>query len=132
MKIFRWENFDSRVWQILTNLWTFATMGFFVVNFFSGDRYSTSSTAIAIIYTAILGIYASAKEFDRWQNSHSGKRLGELFVVLWTALMLFFIITATISYGKYRIPSEFSATYIAVLSIFALTQKSKHMHKKRG
>lgn len=115
----------------MTNLWTFTTMGFFVLNFFSGDRYSASSTAIAIIYTAILGIYASAKEFDRWQNSHLGKRLGELFIILWTALMVFFFITTVLSHDKYKIPSEFSATYIAVLSIFVLTQKSKHLHENK-
>lgn len=131
MKIFQWEKLNEKTWKILTNLWTFAAMGIFTVDFFSEKDYGNLSTAVAIIYTAILGIYVGTKEFDRWQNSHSAKRFGELFIILWTVLIFFFIITSALTEGKYKIPSEFSATYIAILSIFAITQKSKYIHEKR-
>jgi MFS-type transporter involved in bile tolerance (Atg22 family) len=131
MKIFQWENPSDRIWRQLTNLWTFVAMGFFLFDFFTGDKYSGYAAAVSIIYITILGIYVGTKEFDRWQDSHHSKRRGEFFIIIWTVIILFFIITAIISDGKYRMPSEFTATYIALLSIFALTQRSKFLHNKK-
>lgn len=101
-------------------------------DFWTNDKYSGYAAAVSIIYISILGIYVGTKEFDRWQNSHLSKRKGELFVILWTVLIFFFIITAIVSGGKYKMPSEFTATYIALLSIFALTQRSKFLHNKKA
>lgn len=106
-------------------------MGFFLFDFFTEDKYSGYAAAVSIIYITILGIYAGTKEFDRWQNSHHSKRRGEWFIIFWTMIIIFFIVTAIVSGGKYRIPSEFTATYIALLSIFALTQRSKFLHNKK-
>jgi MFS-type transporter involved in bile tolerance (Atg22 family) len=131
MKLFQWENPSDRIWRQLTNLWTFAAMGFFLFDFFMGDKYSGYAAAVSIIYITILGIYVGTKEFDRWQDSHHSKRHGEFFIIIWTVIILFFIIIAIISGGKYRMPSEFTATYIALLSIFALTQRSKFLHNKK-
>ncbi|MFZ5364547.1 MAG: hypothetical protein ACOZAG_03650 [Patescibacteria group bacterium] len=125
------EKSNDRIWRQLTNLWTFATMGFFLFDFFSGDQYSGFTAAVSIIYITILGIYVGTKEFDRWQDSHHGKRKGETFIIVWTFIILLFIITAIASGGKYRMPSEFTATYIALLSIFALTQRSKFLHNQK-
>ena len=106
-------------------------MGFFMFDFFTNDKYGGYAAAISIIYIAILGIYVGTKEFDRWQEKHHSKRKGEMFIFVWTFIIIFFIITAIASGGKYRMPSEFTATYIALLSIFALTQRSKFLHNKR-
>lgn len=125
------EQPNDRIWRQLSNLWTFAAMGFFLFDFFTGDRYSGFAAAVSIIYITVLGIYVGTKEFDRWQNSHHSKRHGEFFIIFWTALTIFFIITAIFSGGKYRMPSEFTATYIALLSIFALTQRSKFLHNQK-
>jgi len=125
------EKSNDRIWRQLSNLWTFAAMGFFLFDFFTGDQYSGYAAAISIIYIAILGIYVGTKEFERWQNSHHSKRRGEWFIIVWTAIIIFFIVTAIISGGKYRMPSEFTATYIALLSIFALTQRSKFLHNRK-
>lgn len=125
------EQSNDKIWRQLTNLWTFAAMGFFLFDFFTGDQYSGYSAAMSIIYITILGIYVGTKEFDRWQEKHHSKRHGELFIIFWTAMTFFFIITAIISNGKYRMPSEFTATYIALLSIFALTQRSKFLHNQK-
>lgn len=126
------EKSNDKIWRQLSNLWTFAAMGFFLFDFFAGDRYSGLAAAVSIIYITILGIYVGTKEFDRWQEQHHSKRKGELFIIIWTILIFFFIITALFSNGKYRMPSEFTATYIALLSIFALTQRSKFLHNKRS
>lgn len=125
------EKSNDKIWRQLSNLWTFAAMGFFMFDFFTLDKFSGYAAAVSIIYISILGIYAGTKEFDRWQDSHFSKRKGEFFVILWTILILFFIITAIVSGGKYKMPSEFTATYIALLSIFALTQRSKFLHNQK-
>ncbi len=125
------EKLNGRFWKHLSNLWTFVAIGFFLFDFFTIDKYNSYAAAISIIYITILGIYVGTKEFDRWQNSHHSKRKGELFVILWTVLILFFVIMAIASEGKYKIPSEFTATYIALLSVFALTQRSKFLHNKK-
>jgi hypothetical protein len=125
------EKSNDKIWRQLSNLWTFAAMGFFMFDFFTLDKYSGYAAAVSIIYISILGLYAGTKEFDRWQDSHFPKRKGEFFVILWTVLIFFFIITAIVSGGKYKMPSEFTATYIALLSIFALTQRSKFLHNQK-
>jgi uncharacterized membrane protein len=130
--MFNFQSLNQKTWKVLTNIWSFIAMAFFTLDFFSkSDNYGNISMTVAIIYTAILGIYVGTKEYDRWQNSHDSKRLGELFIVFWTILIFFFLIMSTLSGGKYKIPSELSATYIAVLSIFAITQKSKQMHEEK-
>ena len=125
------EQSNDKIWRQLTNLWTFAAMGFFLFDFFTGDQYSGFAAAMSIIYITVLGIYVGTKEFDRWQEKHHSKRKGELFIIFWTVMIFFFIITAIASGGKYRMPSEFTATYIALLSIFALTQRSKFLHNQK-
>ena len=125
------ENFNDKIWRALTNIWTFAAIGFFIFDFFTGDKYSTASSAISIIYIAILGIYTGTKEFDRWQNAHKSKRRGEIFVFVWTGITIFFFAAIPFSGEKYKMPSEYIAAYIALLSIFALSQRSKFLHNRK-
>jgi hypothetical protein len=131
MNLPQMEKTNDRIWRQLSNLWTFGAMGFFLFDFFTGDRYSGFAAAVSIIYITILGIYVGTKEFDRWQEKHHSKRKGETFIFIWTFIIIFFIVTAIASGGKYRMPSEFTATYIALLSIFALTQRSKFLHNQK-
>lgn len=78
-----------------------------------------------MIYLGILGIYAGEKEYTRWKKKFESDHIGEIFVIIWTIAMIFFVITATLSRGMYRLPSEFAVVYTSVVGIFAITARSK-------
>ncbi|MFH1667753.1 MAG: hypothetical protein ABH884_01880 [Candidatus Komeilibacteria bacterium] len=112
-------------WRWLTNLWSLLTLLFFILAFTQPDRFNGLLVNVSIIYGAILAIYVSSKEFTRWHNKHfTSKYYGEIFVFLWTIVMIAFIVIASLN-GKYSISPEFTAIYITILGIFAISQKSK-------
>ncbi len=116
-------------WRWLTNFWSLLTLLFFILAFVQPDRFNGLLVNIAIIYGAILAIYVSSKEIARWNNKNfSSQYYGEIFVFLWTVMMIAFIIIAAIS-GKYTVSPEFTAIYITILGIFAISQKSKALKK---
>jgi uncharacterized BrkB/YihY/UPF0761 family membrane protein len=107
-------------------------MAFVVANFFMMDRFENLSASLSVIYAGMLTIYAGTKEFDRWYDFHDGRHPGELFVIGWT-MLLFVLFGATFFFPKtYHVASETIANYILVLTIFALTQKSKQMHRAKN
>jgi len=129
MSVFR----DERIWRILTNIWTLVFMAFVVANFVTRDAYGVLDVPFAAVYAGVLTLYVGTKEFDRWYELHEGRHPGELFVAGWTFLMVALAVVSFMTNGSYRLTSETVATYIMVLSIFALTQKSKRLHeRKRG
>jgi hypothetical protein len=107
-------------------------MAFVAVDFFSFHRYETLTTPLAAIYAGILTLYAGTKEFDRWYDIHDERHPGEFFVFGWTALIFVLFVVMLVSSEPYAIPPEVIASYIMVLSIFALTQKSKQLHRRRA
>lgn len=126
------RKFDKKIllhhrWVLKTilNFWTILTIILFSIDFFSGNKYDTSASAIGIIYLAILGIYISEKEYARWKVKFMSRYLGEWFVVAWTVLMFIFVILAPLSNGYYRIPGEFAIVYTGVIAAFAISQHSK-------
>lgn len=123
--------FNLWLWKLLANLWTFLTMILFLLEFFSNGKYSTVSTGLGIIYLTILGIFATIKEFERWQEDWQSKYLGEVFIIIWTVLLIFLISLAFIQPGVYKIPSELTAVYLSVLGIFAVTNRSKFLHQNK-
>lgn len=62
---------------------------------------------------------------------HSSRHPGELFVIFWTIIIFALMGAAFLSGGKYHLSSEAVAVYIMVLSVFALTQKSKSLHERK-
>lgn len=119
------------IWKWLANLWAILTILLYLVDFFSGNKYNASAGATSVIYISLLGLYAGSKEFDRWTSTHRSISFGEIFIVLWTALMVMMAVLAPFSQGKLTVPSEAITTYIAVLGVFAITQKSKNLNTKR-
>jgi hypothetical protein len=122
---------DEKIWRILTNFWTIIFISFLVFDFFQFNRYEYLTTAFSVIYFGVLGLYASTKEFDRWYEMKEGRHPGELFVILWTVIIFSFLGISFFSKGAYKVSSEVLANYIMVLSIFALTQKSKRLHQRK-
>lgn len=120
-----------RILKGILNLWTIITITMFMVDFISGNRYDTSSSAIGVIYLIILGIYVSDKEYSRWQNNFASRFLGEGFVVAWTVMMVLFVVLAPLSDGYFRIPAEFAFIYTSVVGTFAITMHSKALKQGR-
>lgn len=106
-------------------------MGFLVFNLASQNKYDYLTAPLSIIYTAVLGLYVSTKEFDRWYELHDGRHPGEIFIALWTIVIVALFIAQVIFGSKYQVSSEAIADYIMVLSVFALTQKSKKLHQRK-
>jgi len=121
---------DRLVLKILLNFWTTLAMLFYVIDFFSGNIFNTSSSAIGVIYLAILGIYTGEKEYSRWKTKFKSRFLGESFIVIWTMIMAMFVIISPLSNGAYKVPEEFALVYTAIIGVFAVTYHSKTIHKR--
>ncbi len=128
MKSFHGE----QIWSTLCTLWTIVFMIFVVTNFFLFNRYEPLVLPLSAVYAGILTLYAGTKEFDRWYDIHDSRHPGELFVIVWTVLIFVLAAISFFSGAKgYQLDSEIVADYIMVLSIFAITQKSKQLHRTR-
>ena len=121
----------EKIWRILTNLWTIAFLIFIAFNFFLEDQLGFLMTTFSALYVGLLAIYVSTKEFDRWYEMHKGKHPGEIFVIVWTIVILGLFFISIFLKKDYEMDEVIVAVYIAVLSIFAVTQKSKRLHKEK-
>lgn len=122
---------NHKFWRYLTNFWAVIVFIVVIYDFFNNNAAEIFLGPIVAIYIAILAIYASDKEFERWYENHEGKHPGEIFVVAWTILILGIIILGILFTKTYKIPSEVISAYIAVLGILAVTKKSKALHDKK-
>jgi membrane protease YdiL (CAAX protease family) len=113
---------DRWILKLILNLWTVLTIVLFIADFLSGNKFDTTASAIGIIYLGILGIYVSEKEYSRWKTKFMSRFLGEGFVIIWTVVMVIFVVAAPLSEGRFRIPAEFALIYTSVIAAFALTQ----------
>ena len=115
-------------WKILSDFWGIVTTIFFLLTFFGYYDLSHLLTDIAIIYLSILSIFTGLKEFNRWKSKKYLSRYhGEIFIASWTLMMLVFIIMAAADKNNYKLSTEFTATYLSVLGIFAISRKSKNL-----
>ncbi len=123
---------NERLWRILANFWTVILIVFLVIDFFSFNKHNYLTPILSVIYTAVLSLYVGTKEFERWCTVYEDRHPGELFIIAWTVLMVFLFSAKLVLDGKYVVSPEAVADYIIVLSLFALTQRSKRLCKKRG
>jgi len=114
-------------WKGLTNFWAWLTAIVFLLTFFKIWDLSYLLTNITIIYLSILSIFTGTKEYSRWKNKKFlSKYHGEIFIFVWTVLMVVFLLISALN-PDYKIYSQYTATYISVLGIFAITLKSKNL-----
>jgi uncharacterized BrkB/YihY/UPF0761 family membrane protein len=106
-----------------------------VLDFYNFNALSGLLNIFATVYISILAIYVSNKEFDRWYDRHESRHPGELFVIIWSILMVFLFILSFVFSNHYQIPNSVISSYIAVLTMLAVTRKSKEIygakHKKK-
>ena len=131
MKQLLWQNLP--ILRFLAGLWGWLTIIIFILDFFNGHLYKSAITNIAIIYGAILAMYVGSKEYRRWKEkkAYQSKHWGELYVVAWTVLMVFFVVLNLIYKNTFTIPPEFPAVSLTVLSVFILSRESKEFASKK-
>ena len=122
----------GRHWRIFANFWMLVTIVFFILSFFYSSFYESMAHVLAVIYLAVLSIYAGTKECSRWHHYHKSIHFGEFSVLLWTILVILMIILNIIYRGAFNFSNELIALYIAVLGIFAITQNSKALYRISG
>lgn len=118
-------------WRVLTNFWTGFFVAFVVANFILLGELDFLLGPMSAVYAGVLTIYVGTKEFDRWYESHEGRHPGEWFVFSWTFVIVALVASSLVLGPKYKIPSEVIAIYIAVLTLFAITQKSKSLYGRK-
>ncbi len=116
---------EKPILRHLTNFWTLLLYGLIIADVFYTGALTDLLAPVTAIYLALLAAYTGDKEFERWSKLHRGDKSGEIFIFVWSMLMLGLFI-ADIYFGPaYKIPEEVSSSYIAVLGIFAITRRSK-------
>jgi len=119
---------NEKLWRVLSNTWGLIAVVVSIGDFFMPEKFNFLMSPVCIAYIGVLGIYAGTKEFCRWYELYDGRHPGEVFVYLWSAVMLVLVGFSVVN--GHRIAPETVAAYIGVLSIYAITQKSKRVHNK--
>ncbi|MFA6095504.1 MAG: hypothetical protein WC767_01550 [Candidatus Paceibacterota bacterium] len=124
---------NFNLWRRFVNFWTFIFLSAIVYDFFNRNVLVESDIMIAIaaIYCAALAVYSAEKEFRRWHHMHKSMHPGEVYALIWTIFIIIFIIAQASLQLEYRMPPEVSASYIAVISILAITRESKNLYKNK-
>ena len=122
---------DFKFWWIMMNVWTFVFFVAIIIDFYYHNAYENILNAISIIYIGLLAIYVSNKEFERWYDRHEENHPGEIFVFIWTIIILFLFLLDFINHSYYHIPGCVISSYIAVLTILVITRKSKELYDLR-
>ena len=118
------------IWRFLVNVWTLVAMAIFAYEFLTTYPHERLNTELTIIYIGVLTLYVGTKEFRRWHDAHSSTRYGEIYVAIWTLMMITFFLLSFRDSELY-VSHDLAATYIAVISIFAITRESKHLHERK-
>ena len=121
------------MWRNMVNFWTFVLFAAILYDFYNANQLADNNILLALagIYGASLAIYSAEKEFRRWHHMHSSMHPGEIYLIVWTVLILYIIVADIIFRIPYHMPIEVSGSYIAVISILAITRESKNYYKKR-
>jgi len=117
--------------KILVNLLGIILIIIFIIDLFGG-KMGFIMNPVATLYISLLSIYASNKEFNRWKEKYKSKYSGELFVYVWTIIIFASILISLFSKGKFIIADSIITTYIAIITIFAITKQSKKLFEEEN
>ncbi len=118
-------------WRYLINIWSILFFTVIVFDFITDNSSVDLLNLISMVYVGVLTIYVSNKEFERWYHRHHNQHPGEIFVIAWSALIASLIVIDFISKSPYHLPGAVASSYIAVLTILAITRKSKQTYQAR-
>jgi len=119
----------SDVWlRRLVNLWSFVFLVTVIIDLLYCNAYKEVLSGISTVYIGVLILYGSNKEFNRWQNHHKTSHKGEIFIIFWTILIGVLIGFDIFLGSKYKVPESVITTYISVLTVLVITERSKEMH----
>lgn len=119
------------LWRYLVYVWTLVFYAAVIADFITSNAYKDLLGPLAAIYIAVLAIYAGTKEFERWHSLYQGRHPGELFVLGWSVLIVFLLLAEWFFFKTYRLPDAVVYTYITVLSVLALTKKSRSLYQQK-
>lgn len=119
---------EFKFWRYLIDFWTFVFFLFIVLDFCSNNGYRELLNILSVVYISALALYSSNKEFERWYDKYESKHPGEIFVIVWSILIFALFSLSFIFKGAYQIPTSVISSYIAVLTILAVTKKSKEIY----
>lgn len=122
---------DFKFWRYLINFWSILFFFFIIYDFATNNSCLGILNILATIYISALAIYVSNKEFERWYDRHSSQHPGEIFVVIWSIIIFLLIILDFFWVNNYQIPGAVISSYVAVLTILAVTRKSKQIYQNR-
>ena len=122
---------NPAIWRYLLNFWTVVLYIVIIYDFYTKNGLSEFLGPLSSIYIALLAVYTAEKEFERWHDYHKGRHPGERYVIIWTLLILAMLILEFTYHNGYKLPSEVFSTYIVVLGILAITQKSKANYSRK-
>jgi hypothetical protein len=117
--------FSISIWRHLVNFWTLVMYIAVVADFFLKNALVEFLGPICAIYVALLAVYTTQKEFERWYDKNIGKHPGEIYVIVWTAIIFILVVLEIIYHEVYTLPSEVFSTYLVVMGILAITRRSR-------
>lgn len=121
----------NKIWRYLTNAWAILTALFFLLDFFHFADLDQALGSVAVIYISLLSLYTALKEYSRWHEPKFVSRFhGEAYVAAWTLIMIIFVIGAALYPDFFHVPGEYTATYLSIMGIFALSTQSKKLKNK--
>lgn len=125
---------NVKVWRYLVNFWALVLYVAIIADFFQRNGLSEFLGPISAIYIAALAIYSAQKEFERWHDYNIGRHPGEVYVFIWTLLIILLLVLEIIYHGSYKLPNEVFTTYIVVIGVLAITKRSKKNYRiaKKG
>lgn len=125
------ERGESRFWRWASGFWSIILFVAIIWDFVVNNGIGDIVTPIAAIYTAFLAIYSADKEFERWNKEYVGRHPGEVYVIIWTVIILGILLADLLFKKSYEMPPEIISTYIVVLGILAITKKSRDYSEHR-
>lgn len=120
-----------KFWRRLINFWSVIYLLAIIYDFITNNSCGQLLDLLSTVYISALAIYVGNKEFERWYNLHKGKHPGEVFVVLWSLLIVLIIVIDFLWQRSYSLPHSVISSYVAVLTILAITNKSKKLYRRR-
>jgi len=119
-------------WRHLVNIWSVLFFTVIIYDFATWNSCTEVLNVMSTVYIGSLAVYVSNKEFERWYHRHRGQQHpGEVFVVIWSVLVAMLIMFDFISRDEYALPTSVISSYIAVLTILAVTRKSKQIYQAK-